>query len=57
MEAEKVDLYNTQAFRSPGAIVPYGALFYVGYRRVGAMAGGVLGVFFYAWSNKMWVIL
>lgn len=30
VEAEKVDLYNTQAFRSPGAIVPYGALFYVG---------------------------
>lgn len=30
VEAEKVDLYDTQAFRSPGAIVPYGGLFHVG---------------------------
>lgn len=30
MEAEKVDLYDTRAIRSPGAIVPYGGLFHVG---------------------------
>lgn len=30
VEAEKVDLYNTWAIRSPWAIVPYGGLFYVG---------------------------
>lgn len=30
VEAEKVDLYDTRAIRSPGAIVPYGGLFHVG---------------------------
>lgn len=56
VEAEKVDLYNTQVIRSSGDIVPYGGLFHVGrggWDRGAASVGRLLHV----WSSKLRVKL